>query len=584
MEKAEAQHTQTQSQPAARQGKGPKVEPSQSKRLGQLEAIIESSPQAAKQAQLTARISASPAMAAQRKFMDMVDDDPRQIAQRKTEPAGKPNDTGLPDNLKSGIESLSGMSMDNVKVHYNSLQPAQLNALAYTQASDIHVATGQERHLPHEAWHVVQQAQGRVKLTVRMKDAVLINDDKTLEHEADVMGSKASGGVAQCQRVPLVQATNGQAPVIQLFKDLTKAELSKQAGEELSKLPCVDELLQALDTYETTSGENPVVLAMALEQVVLKYKVVKDELLDAKILEKDKTDLNLLDGWIWERYKEVRTERDQVVLLLPIASRREEMLEQFKGDAPLTIGDGIRALVESGEPDIGKSSEEMRYETSIGLPFGEKGPVMEDVKQGELGDCWLLAPLISLVNSKAGQEHIRNMIQPHGSPPEAYTVQLFDVGEKFAPRSVTVSSRFPAYKSKKSGNIRFIYAHGGHRVDDPPPLWPAIIEKALAKLLKGFTQLSGSTRGAKMAFESILGREAPQQPLLGEPLIKEQDQQLVAKLVTEGKLVVVSTETHYWSVMEGGVEGLVLRNPHGKMEKMTWSDLKKMTYHVGPDL
>jgi FKBP-type peptidyl-prolyl cis-trans isomerase len=38
--------------------------------------------------------------------------------------APKPNNTGLPDNLKSGIESLSGMSMDHVKVHYNSSQPA----------------------------------------------------------------------------------------------------------------------------------------------------------------------------------------------------------------------------------------------------------------------------------------------------------------------------------------------------------------------------------------------------------------------------------------------------------------------------
>ncbi|MDO8991413.1 MAG: hypothetical protein Q7U83_00020 [Daejeonella sp.] len=28
------------------------------------------------------------------------------------------NNTGLPDNLKSGIENLSGYSMDEVKVHY----------------------------------------------------------------------------------------------------------------------------------------------------------------------------------------------------------------------------------------------------------------------------------------------------------------------------------------------------------------------------------------------------------------------------------------------------------------------------------
>lgn len=105
----------------------------------------------------------------------------------------KPNNTGLPDNLKSGIESLSGMSMDGVKVHYNSNKPAQLNAHAYAQGTDIHVAPGQEQHLPHEAWHVVQQAQGRVKPTMQMKAGVPVNDDAGLESEADVMGAKALG-------------------------------------------------------------------------------------------------------------------------------------------------------------------------------------------------------------------------------------------------------------------------------------------------------------------------------------------------------------------------------------------------------
>jgi hypothetical protein len=117
--------------------------------------------------------------------------------------APRANNTGLPDQLKSGIESLSGMSMDHVRVHYNSSQPAQLNALAYAQGTDIHLAPGQERHLPHEAWHVVQQAQGRVRPTMQMKDGVQVNDDVGLEREADVMGSKALGGgqrVAEAHR------------------------------------------------------------------------------------------------------------------------------------------------------------------------------------------------------------------------------------------------------------------------------------------------------------------------------------------------------------------------------------------------
>ena len=107
------------------------------------------------------------------------------------ETGAQPNLTGMADNLKSGIENMSGMAMDHVRVHYNSPQPAQLNALAYAQGSDIHVAPGQEQHLPHEAWHVVQQAQGRVKPTMQLKEGVPVNDDAGLEHEADVMGAKA---------------------------------------------------------------------------------------------------------------------------------------------------------------------------------------------------------------------------------------------------------------------------------------------------------------------------------------------------------------------------------------------------------
>ncbi len=102
----------------------------------------------------------------------------------------KENKTGLPDNLKSGVENLSGMSMDDVKVHYNSSKPSQLQAHAYAQGTDIHVASGQEKHLPHEAWHVAQQKQGRVKPTTQVQ-GVNVNDDTGLEREADVMGGKA---------------------------------------------------------------------------------------------------------------------------------------------------------------------------------------------------------------------------------------------------------------------------------------------------------------------------------------------------------------------------------------------------------
>ncbi len=103
------------------------------------------------------------------------------------------NKTGLPDRLKAGIENLSGLSMDDVRVHYNSTKPAEVQALAYTQGAEIHVAPGQENHLAHEAWHVVQQKQGRVKPTLQAKELKL-NLDRRLEAEADTMGAEAAGG------------------------------------------------------------------------------------------------------------------------------------------------------------------------------------------------------------------------------------------------------------------------------------------------------------------------------------------------------------------------------------------------------
>ncbi|MBY0573302.1 MAG: DUF4157 domain-containing protein [Undibacterium sp.] len=114
------------------------------------------------------------------------------LVQRREMASKRANNTGLPNQLKTGIELLAGLSMDHVKVHYNSLKPAKFNAHAYAQGVDIHLAPGQEKHLPHEAWHVVQQQQGRVKPSMQMQGNVNVNDNAILENEADVMGAKAA--------------------------------------------------------------------------------------------------------------------------------------------------------------------------------------------------------------------------------------------------------------------------------------------------------------------------------------------------------------------------------------------------------
>jgi hypothetical protein len=161
--------------------------------------MTNSSPRVLQQRALSDAIHNSPRMAAQRHKMNSLfggavrpQSDGKKLAELSpAQREEKPNKTGLPNQLKSGIESLSGMSMDHVKVHYNSDKPAQLQAHAYAQGSEIHLGAGQEKHLPHEAWHVVQQAQGRVRPTVQMK-AGAVNDDPSLEKEADMMGERAA--------------------------------------------------------------------------------------------------------------------------------------------------------------------------------------------------------------------------------------------------------------------------------------------------------------------------------------------------------------------------------------------------------
>ena len=153
----------------------------------------------------------------------------------------KANKTGLPDQLKAGIENLSGQSMDDVKVHFNSSKPAQLQAHAYAQGTDIHLAPGQEKHLPHEAWHVVQQKENRVKPTMQLRERVNINDDAGLEKEADVMGAKAASAELNSQSIQRksksVTATTEQnavkptGEVFQLFMARVRSKKNQFSNE-----------------------------------------------------------------------------------------------------------------------------------------------------------------------------------------------------------------------------------------------------------------------------------------------------------------------------------------------------------------
>ncbi len=105
----------------------------------------------------------------------------------------------MPEKIQAKMEHSFGSDFSNVNIHANSQMSTDIGALAYTQGSDIHFAPGQydptstkgQELLGHELTHVVQQRQGRVQPTLQAK-GVSINDEPSLEKEADVMGMKAA--------------------------------------------------------------------------------------------------------------------------------------------------------------------------------------------------------------------------------------------------------------------------------------------------------------------------------------------------------------------------------------------------------
>lgn len=143
---------------------------------------------------------------------------PLQLKEGGPSSAGSASAGGLPDGLRSGIEALSGVDMSGVKVERGSSEPSRLGALAYAKGDTIHMAPGQESLLPHEAWHVAQQRQGRVTGDTQLAGGATANTDGGLEREADVMGARAAelGGAAAPEAV---EAGTGSRGVVQRVLD-----------------------------------------------------------------------------------------------------------------------------------------------------------------------------------------------------------------------------------------------------------------------------------------------------------------------------------------------------------------------------
>lgn len=139
----------------------------------------------------------------------------------------------LPAAVQAKMETAFATDFSAVRVHEGP-QASAMGALAYAQGADIHFAPGQydpesvrgQELLGHELAHVVQQSRGRVAAPGQGK-GLPVNDDPSLEREADEQGARAARGqpahgAAPASAGPAVIGRDSARPV-QRLKDKKQA-------------------------------------------------------------------------------------------------------------------------------------------------------------------------------------------------------------------------------------------------------------------------------------------------------------------------------------------------------------------------
>ncbi|HZU67601.1 MAG TPA: C2 family cysteine protease [Ktedonobacteraceae bacterium] len=126
------------------------------------------------------------------------------------------------------------------------------------------------------------------------------------------------------------------------------------------------------------------------------------------------------------------------------------------------------------------------WSKSNGPLYGKNGaPDPDDVRQGNLGDCYFLAPLAAIANTLDGKKLIMAMLRPKA--PGLFQVTFCNINSKNKvylnqeEDSVIVDSWFPLASSDNSKPATFLYCPAKPIHDTSIPIWPAVLEKAYAQ-------------------------------------------------------------------------------------------------------
>ncbi|MGG5173894.1 C2 family cysteine protease [Pseudarthrobacter sp. J1763] len=190
----------------------------------------------------------------------------------------------------------------------------------------------------------------------------------------------------------------------------------------------------------------------------------------------------------------------------------------------------------------------------------------EDIRQGAIGDCWLLAGLGSVAQTLKAQgkldEFLAEHLKPVGDPPTHWTVTLYEDGK---PVEVTVEAKS---------------TDGGVRGADGQPNWMSIYERAAAEHRGGsYDDIDGGF--SSEAMELMTGKSADKDGQLDLDSIEDK--------LENGQAVSVGTETTrdedfdwFWEKDEVNAKDIVPDHAYVVVDVKTNDDGEKVVVLANP--
>ena len=289
----------------------------------------------------------------------------------------------LPGGFRAEMESFLGIDLSAVRVHEGSAAGAA-GAIAYAKGNDIFMAPGtydptspQGRELlGHELAHVAQQARGQVKATGDVAGHAL-NDDASLEKEADSVGAQAARGGA---RAP-ARGTMAPAPA----PAASAAGPIQRKAESLSGDPAnrTDSAGKATTTHKAPTLGDSVNAPAAASPVELDLRTA-----NVRVIASESSKFHL-----------------EPANACPDPARIYEETRRAASPVPA----GFQAVT-GFNGTMGAPLVEQEASRSI---YIDNNPSPADVQQAGIGDCYFLAAVMSMAARDPGK--LKSIIAADGN-------------------------------------------------------------------------------------------------------------------------------------------------------------------------